>query len=132
MKPFFENTCGKDKFKKYIPNSFGYFVYIKSFYYIKQSGVLIFQPLIKAIISNDVTCVDYHEMRQSLLLYFCGTIGLFFLYNKQNNTWMFGNTKLFLVLNRISHSFALLTREIFWSTLEINFIFPHIHVLFFI
>ena len=38
--------------------------------------------------------------------------------------------KLFLVLNRISHSFALLTREISWSTLEINFIFPHIHVLF--
>ena len=34
--------------------------------------------------------------------------------------------KLFLVLNKISHSFALLTREISWSTLEINFIFPHI------
>ena len=34
--------------------------------------------------------------------------------------------KLFLVLNRISHSFALLTCEISWSTLEINFIFPHI------
>ena len=43
---------------------------------------------------------------------------------------MLGNMKLFLVLNRISHSFALLTREISWSTLEINFIFPHIHVLF--
>ena len=48
---------------------------------------------------------------------------------------MFGNYLdylfgLFLVLNRISHSFALLTREISWSTLEINFIFPHIHVLF--
>ena len=40
--------------------------------------------------------------------------------------------KLFLVLNRISQSFALLTREISWSTLEINFIFPHIHVLFLI
>ena len=53
-----------------------------------------------------------------------------FLYNKQNNTSLFGNMKLFLVLNRISHSFALLTREISWSTLEINFIFPHIHVLF--
>ena len=39
--------------------------------------------------------------------------------------------KLFLVLNRISHSFALFTREISGrSTLEINFIFPHIHVLF--
>ena len=36
-----------------------------------------------------------------------------------------GSMKLFLVLNRISHSFALFTREIFWSTLEINFIFPH-------
>ena len=45
-----------------------------------------------------------------------------FLYNKQNNTRMLGNMKLFLVLNRIqytvSHSFALLTpREISWSTL---------------
>ena len=38
--------------------------------------------------------------------------------------------KLCLVLNRISHSFSLLTREISWSTLEINFILPHIHVLF--
>ena len=52
------------------------------------------------------------------------------LYNKQNNTWMLENMKLFLVLNRISHSFALLTREISWSTLEINFIFLHIRVLF--
>ena len=32
-----------------------------------------------------------------------------------------------LVLNRISHSFALLTREISWSALETNFIFPYIH-----
>ena len=61
---------------------------------------------------------------------FCRTIELFFLYNKQNNTRMLGNIKLFLVLNRIFHSFALLTREISWSTLEINSIFPHIHVLF--
>ena len=30
------------------------------------------------------------------------------------------------MLTRISHSFALLTREISWSTLEIYFIFPHI------
>ena len=43
---------------------------------------------------------------------------------------MFGNMKLFLVLNRISHSFALLACAIFWSTLEINVIFLHIHVLF--
>ena len=42
---------------------------------------------------------------------------------------MLRNMKLFLVLNRISHSFTLRTREISWSTLEINFIFPHIHVL---
>ena len=38
--------------------------------------------------------------------------------------------KLFLVLNRIFHSFALLTCEISWSTLEVNFIFPHILILF--
>ena len=37
---------------------------------------------------------------------------------------------LFLVLNMISHSFAALTREISCSTLEINLVFPHTHVLF--
>ena len=37
---------------------------------------------------------------------------------------------LFLVLNIISHSFATLTREISCSTLEINLVFPHTHVLF--
>ena len=31
------------------------------------------------------------------------------------------------VEQHILHSFALLTREISWSTLELNFIFPHIH-----
>ena len=44
------------------------------------------------------------------------------------NAWKY--MKLFLVLTRISHSFALLTREISWSTIEIYFIFPHNHVLF--
>ncbi len=34
------------------------------------------------------------------------------------------------MLNRISHSFAALTREISCSTLEINFIFPRNHVIF--
>ena len=42
---------------------------------------------------------------------------------------MFGNMTLFLVLNRISHSFVLLEVGTYIS-LEINFIFPHIHVLF--
>ena len=39
---------------------------------------------------------------------------------------------LFLVLNRISHSFASLSREISCSILEINFIFSHnhMHVIF--
>ena len=54
-------------------------------------------------------------------------VGQTFSYNKQNNTWMFGNMKSFLVLNRTSHSFALLTREISWSTLEI---WTSLHVLF--
>ena len=36
-----------------------------------------------------------------------------------------GNYNNFYIINRTS-----LTREIFGSTLEINFIFPHIHVLF--
>ena len=43
---------------------------------------------------------------------------------------MLENMKLFLVLNRVPDSLVLLTREISWSTLEINFIFPHTHVLF--
>ena len=29
-------------------------------------------------------------------------------------------------------SIAFLTHEIFWSTLKINFILPHIHVLFYL
>ncbi len=48
----------------------------------------------------------------------------YFLYNKQNNTWILGNMK------KISHSFASPTHEISWSTLKINFIFWHFHVLF--
>ena len=51
------------------------------------------------------------------------------LHNKENDTWMFRTMKLFLVFNRMSRSFALLTREISWSTLKINLIFPHNHVL---
>ena len=38
---------------------------------------------------------------------------------------------LFLMLNRISHSFALLSRAISWSTLEINLLFSHVHVLYY-
>ena len=38
---------------------------------------------------------------------------------------MQGNRTIFYIINRTS-----LTREICGSTLEINFIFPHIHVLF--
>ncbi len=44
---------------------------------------------------------------------FCGNRAIF-LYNKQNNILMPGNMKFILS----------------WSTLEINFIFPRIHVLF--
>jgi hypothetical protein len=57
----------------------------------------------------------------------------FCLYNKQKNTWVLGslgNTSLILVLNMISHSFAALTREISYSTLKINLVFPRTHVLF--
>ena len=89
------------------------------YYYIKYSGLLIFPPLIKSInsrliIHDNLTCVDNH---QYTALFLWGNMTIF-LHNKQNNAWKFGNMKLFLVLNRIS-----------WSTLEINFIFPHIHVL---
>ena len=34
---------------------------------------------------DNLTCVDYHETHYSILFYFCGAIGVFFFYNKQNN-----------------------------------------------
>ena len=83
------------------------------------------------IIHDNLTCVDYPETHYSILLYFCGAIGLLFYIINRTIHGVFGNMKLLLVLNRISHSFALLTLEIPWSTLEINFIFPDIHALFF-
>ena len=50
-------------------------------------------------------------------------MGELFLYNKQNR--MLGNMKFIAhVDTRISHSFASLTHDVSWSTLEINFIFP--------
>ena len=57
--------------------------------------------------------------------------------------FIWDNRAIFYIINRTIHAecldvehdtgsdlFALLTREISWSTLKINFIFPHIHVLF--
>ena len=52
---------------------------------------------------------------------------IIFVTNFLNNTCL-EIWNLFLVLNRILHSFALLTLAIFWSTFKINFIFSHIHV----
>ena len=57
-------------------------------------------------------------------LYFCGAIELiFYIVNRTiyMHAWILEIWNLFLVLNRISLSFALLTREISWSTLKINF-----------
>ena len=83
-------------------------------YYIKQSRLLIFTNKI-----HNLTCVIiYDNLTQNALEFtalFLWANRTILLYNKQNNTWMFGNMKLFLVLNRISHSFTLLTR--YWSTL---------------
>ena len=49
------------------------------------------------------------------------------LYNKQKNTWMLGNTKF---ISPVENDISALTREISYSTLEINFVFPRTHVLF--
>ena len=70
------------------------------------------------------------SVHYSLLLYFYGAIGLFFYIINRTIHGYLQIWNLFRVLNRISHSFALITREISWSTLEINFTFPGIHVLF--
>ena len=43
---------------------------------------------------------------------------------------MLGNMKFISRVEQDVLLVRLLTREISWSTLEINFIFPHIHVLF--
>ena len=47
------------------------------------------------------------------------------------NTWMLGNMTF---ISRVEQDISLvrfaLTREISWSTREINFIFPNIYVLF--
>ena len=56
------------------------------------------------IIHDNLTCVDHHEVIRGYCSIFV-TIGLFFIYNKQNNTWMLEKI-VFLVLNTISHSFA--------------------------
>ena len=62
----------------------------------------MFPPLIKPIILHVSNALEFTAT-------FVGNSQMaYFLYNKQNNTLMFGNMKLFLVLNRISHSFALL------------------------
>jgi hypothetical protein len=54
----------------------------------------------------------------------------FCLYNKQKIHGCLEIPDLILVLNMISHSFAALTREISYSTLKINLVFPRTHVLF--
>ena len=51
---------------------------------------------------------------------------IFYIINRKAHEYL-EIWNLFHVLNRISDSFALLTHEISWSTLEINFIFPHNH-----
>ena len=50
------------------------------------------------------------------------------LYNKQKNTWMFGNTRFTSLVKHdiISHNIMFNTR----NALEINLIFPRTYVLF--
>ena len=59
---------------------------------------------------------------------FVGQYAVNLFYDKQKNTWMLGNMKF---ISRVEQdiSFALLTGEISWSTLKINFISPFIKVV---
>ena len=66
-----------------------------------------------------------------IIIYAIECTALFHVINTTNHGY-FEIWNSFVVLNKISHSFVLLTREISWSTLKINFIFPDIHLLFFI
>ena len=60
------------------------------------------------IIHDNLTCVDYHETIRVYCSYICGARGLFSLffynYNKQNNTWMFGNAKF---ISRVEQDISL-------------------------
>ena len=57
---------------------------------------------------DNLTCVDYHLS----LLYFCVAMGLFFYIINTTIHQCLEIWNVFLVLNRISYSFALLTCEI--------------------
>ena len=84
------------------------------------------------IIYDNFTCENY-LFRQSLFIAY----GYFILLEK-TAVYIINRIihvclevpDLFLVLNMISHLFAALTREMSRSTLEINLVFPHTHLLF--
>ena len=73
--------------------------------FINISATIKIDNLTCVIIHDNLTCVDYHKMHWSLLLYFCGAIGLLFLYNKQNNTWMLENMKF---ISRVEQGISLI------------------------
>ena len=59
---------------------------------------------------SQVGLFNYCETYWSLLLYFCGATGLFFLNNKQNNTWMLENIKF---ISRVDQDILVNTRNKF-------------------
>ena len=85
-------------------------------------------PLIKSISHMHIMCWLSWNTFEFTALFLWDNMAIFYITNRTIyeclEIW-----NLFLVLNRISHSFALLTLEISWSTFEINFTIPHIHVL---
>ena len=57
---------------------------------------------IMIIINNIYVRASIHLTLEYTILFLWGHMTIV-LFNKQNNTWMFGNMKLFFVLNRESH-----------------------------
>ena len=75
--------------------------------------------------SENIICCETHYPQT----FYCFSLNFVNIINRKIHGCL-GIPDLFLVLNMISHSFAVLTREISCSTLEINRVFPHSHVLF--
>ena len=64
-----------------------------------------------------------------LRTFYCFSLNFVYIINRKIHRCL-EIPDLFLVSNMISHSFAALTREISYSTLKINLVFPRTHVLF--
>ena len=95
--------------------------------YIKYSVLLMLLPLIKSIFH--MCRLSWNTYIRVLALFLWGNRAIS-LNNNRTIHECFEIWNLFKLLNRISHSFALLTRKISSWSFEIYFTLPHIHALF--